>query len=118
MEAVFKKDGLYLVSDKIQAPERYVFSAGVKIGELQKGRIVPHHRFFMACADIFCQKIDLELGDPRVEKYLRGEEISVSDFGNVKGWAVVTCDEAALGGVKVSQGVAKNHYPKGLRIKN
>ena len=54
--------------------------------------------------------------DPNSEditKYLHGEEIK-TDCKN--GWAVVTVCGVSLGGAKVSNGVAKNHYPKGLRI--
>ena len=47
-------------------------------------------------------------------KYLHGEEIE-TDCAN--GWAVVTVDGCAVGGAKVVNGTAKNHYPKGLRTK-
>ena len=33
------------------------------------------------------------------------------------GWATVTVDGCTAGGVKVVNGRAKNHYPKGLRTK-
>jgi len=110
---VMRRDGVYVVSDELPLLKNNVFSCGVKLGELQKGQIRPHHRFFMAFGADFLQKIELEIDDPRVEKYLRGEEISAPD--GLKGWCAVLCDGAVIGGAKVSGGVAKNHYPKGLR---
>ena len=46
--------------------------------------------------------------------YLHGEEFSTNCE---TGWAVVTVNGCSLGGVKVVDGRAKNHYPKGLRLK-
>ena len=47
-------------------------------------------------------------------KILHGEEFK-TDAPN--GWTAVTVCGATLGGVKVVNGTAKNHYPKGIRIK-
>lgn len=88
------------------------FSCGVTIGEVKKNYIMPHHQFFMALGNKFRKKIELSLDDPRVAKYLHGEEID-ADCEN--GWAAVTVDGCTLGGAKVVNGRAKNHYPKGLR---
>lgn len=90
------------------------FSVGVTIGEIKKNYIQPHHQFFMAMGDCFKRKINLTAQSDDVKKYLRGEEIS-ADCEN--GWAVVAVEGCALGGAKVSNGKAKNHYPKGLRIR-
>ena len=54
------------------------------------------------------------LSSDEINKYLRGEEFC-TDCEN--GWATVIVDGCTLGGVKVVSGTAKNHYPKGLRIK-
>lgn len=88
------------------------FSCGVTIGELRRNYLQPHHQFFMAMGSKFRRKIDLAPEDPRLEKYLHGEEIEV-DCEN--GWAVITTQNCTLGGVKVTDRRAKNHYPKGLR---
>lgn len=110
---------IYL-SPKIELPEYNVVCAGVCIGECQKGRILPHHQLFSALGTDFKLKIRL-LGDSdTARRYLRGEEISVEgllDFADEEksGWAAVLIDGCAVGGAKVSGGVAKNHYPKGLR---
>ena len=51
--------------------------------------------------------------------YLKGLEINVADrekfADKADGWAAVLVDNCPLGGGKISGGVCKNHYPKGLR---
>jgi len=95
------------------APEKGVaFSCGVTIGELRKNYVQPHHQFFMAMGRQFKRKIELDPNSPELERYLRGEALAV-DCEN--GWAVITTKGCTVGGVKVSSGRAKNHYPKGLR---
>lgn len=90
------------------------FSCGVTIGEIRKNYIQPHHQFFMAMGKDFRRKIELSPDSDEMKKYLHGEEIS-ADCEN--GWAVVITNGCAVGGAKVVGGRAKNHYPKGLRIK-
>jgi NOL1/NOP2/fmu family ribosome biogenesis protein len=68
----------------------------------------------MAMGNLFKRKVDFPADSPEIMKYLRGEEID-ADCPN--GWAVVTVDGCAVGGVKVVNGRGKNHYPKGLRLK-
>ncbi len=111
---VFKhKENLYIRPSDIPLPPHGVYMAGIAIGTVVKGRIEPHHQFFSAMGDFFQRKIELSCDDAFVKQYLRGETIpSVL----CDGYAVVTVDGCALGGVKVSKGIAKNHYPKGLRV--
>ena len=90
------------------------FSCGVTIGEVKKNYIIPHHQFFMALGRGFKRQIKLEPDSREIQKYLRGEEIETDC---PKGWAVVTVKGVPIGGVKVVNGIAKNHYPKGLRLK-
>ena len=90
-----------------------VCMAGVSVGTFKKGRIEPLHRLFSAFGDRFYRKLDLSIEDERVFKYLRGETFSV-DLPN--GYASLLVEGCALGGIKVVDGVAKNHYPKGLRL--
>ncbi len=88
------------------------FSCGVTIGEIRKNYIQPHHQFFMAMGTDFKRKINLTADSEEIKKYLHGEEFD-TDCPN--GWAVVMVDGCTVGGVKVSNSKAKNHYPKGLR---
>ncbi len=99
-------------NNRLPIADGRAFCCGVTIGEIRKNYILPHHQFFMALGGKFKRKINLSLESAELEKYLHGEEFD-TDCEN--GWAVVTVDGYTLGGVKVSGGRAKNHYPKGLR---
>lgn len=90
------------------------FSCGVTIGEIKKNHIQPHHQFFMAMGKFFKRKLEFTADSEDLKKYLHGEEIEVN---SENGWAVVTVEDCPVGGAKVSNGKAKNHYPKGLRTK-
>ena len=106
---VYNGNPVYFTPD-MEIPKGAAFSCGVTIGEVRKNYIQPHHQFFMAMGPKFRRKVELTGAD--LERYLHGEEIGV-DCPN--GWAVVTTHGCSLGGVKVVNGRAKNHYPKGLR---
>ena len=90
-----------------------VFMYGTLMGEVQKGIFKPSHHFFSVYGRDFKEKIELEAGDVRLERYLSGEEIDID--GTVSGWCAVTYRGVPLGGGKASGGRLKNHYPKGLR---
>lgn len=101
-----------LLPKDIPVPPHAVFSAGVLLGEVRKGLLLPHHQFFMAYGKRMRRILALSASDPRTLAYLHGEEI---DACLPNGWAAVTVDGCTVGGAKVSNGRAKNHYPKGLR---
>jgi NOL1/NOP2/fmu family ribosome biogenesis protein len=106
------KDSVFL-KNALPLPPRFVYMAGVCIGELTKGRIEPHHQFFSAFGDLFARKESLALESEALAKYLRGETFETT-LSN--GYASVLVNGCALGGIKAVNGTAKNHYPKGLRI--
>jgi len=106
---------LIYVSPALTLDKGVAFSCGVTIGEIRKKYVQPHHQFFMALGKQFRRQIELAPDSEELERYLRGEEISV-DCEN--GWAVITTAGCPVGGVKVNAGRAKNHYPKGLRKLN
>ena len=97
----------------IEIKKGNAFMCGVTIGEIKKNYILPHHQLFMAYGKDFKRKIELTVDSDDIQKYLHGEEIRTDCQS---GWAVVTVCDVAIGGAKVSNGTAKNHYPKGLRI--
>ena len=86
---------------------------GVKIGSIQKNRFEPNHNLFMSHQELF--KVQIELDDEELKKYLHGEEIVKPEI-SAKGYAVVTRNGYSIGGVKVSNGRLKNLYPRGLRV--
>lgn len=83
--------------------------AGLKIGCCKKNRFEPSHALAMALRPEEVKQ-SLELEEP--QRYIQGETISC---GMKKGWTLVTVRECSLGWGKASNGMLKNHYPKGLR---
>lgn len=109
---MYNGNPVYFINS-FEVPDKTAFSCGVTIGEIRKNYILPHHQFFMAMGSDFKRKINLSADSEDIMRYLHGEEIN-ADCEN--GWAVVTVDGCAVGGAKVVNGRAKNHYPKGLRL--
>ena len=108
---IYNGNPVYFTPD-FPVPRGVAFTCGVTIGEIRKNYVQPHHQFFMAMGTDFKRKIELTADSDEIKKYLHGEEFE-TDCPN--GWAVVMVDGCTVGGVKVSNGRAKNHYPKGLR---
>lgn len=94
-------------------PPRHVFSCGVKVGDVEKGRLIPHHQLFKVFGNDFIRKVCLSSKDERCAKYLHGEGI---DADTENGWCAILIDKVPCGGGKAVDGFVKNHYPKGLRI--
>lgn len=105
----YKENIVYFEPDFI-VPKGVAFSCGVTIGSVQKNYIQPHHQFFMAMGKQFRRQIELTCDE--AESYLRGNTIPCECEN---GWATVLVNGCTLGGVKVVNSTAKNHYPKGLR---
>ncbi len=106
-------EGWCLAPD-IPLPENGLFVPGVRLGEVRKGRVIPHHWFFSAYGRVFRRIIVLAPDDPRLASYLRGEEIAVGENAE-DGFAAVLAAGIPLGGAHIAGGRAKNLYPKGLR---
>ena len=109
-------DNIVLVSHGCPIPKGSVFMSGVLLGEIKGSTFFPHHQFFSAYGSDFKNKLEISSLDHRAAEYIKGMEIDAE--GTPDGYAVLTCDGCAIGGVKVSGGRAKNHYPKGLRSGN
>lgn len=83
------------------------------LGELHHDRFVPAHALALAlAASQFTQVIDLPADAPNLVAYLHGESFH---HAGPDGWLVVCVEGFPLGWGKRSQGIVKNHYPKGLR---
>lgn len=93
----------------------HAIRAGVFVGCIKKNYFEPEHSLF-STADIenIRRVLDLKLNDPRLEKFLRGEEIPADN--SEKGYTLVAVEGIPLGFGKTSGGRLKNKYPKGLRI--
>lgn len=105
---------LYLLPKEVPKLEKLkVLRPGLHVATLKKGRIEPAHALSHVLGyDDFKQVISLERDSMEVRQYLNGQTLNVE--GN-KGWNLVCVDSYGLGFGKVSGGILKNHYPKGLR---
>lgn len=115
----FDEQNFYVKGDKVTyfAPDfafdtDKAYTYGVTVGEIKKNYILPHHQFFSCFGKDFLRKVDFAADSYDISRYLLGDTV---DCNLKNGWAVVTVDGMPLGGIKVSDGVGKNHYPKGLR---
>ena len=87
-----------------------VLRAGLLLGEVVKDRFVPAHALAMASGLPLRQRV--ELSAPDALRYLHGETLPT----DAAGWCAVTHAGLALGLGKGTDGILKNHLPKGLRI--
>ena len=112
-------NGNVYLKPHIELPKYGVFAPGVCVGEVIGKRLVPHHQLFSAYGNSFRRRIMLSSDMSEVADYLHGMEITADTNlvydGKSDGWAAVIVDGCALGGGKISSGICKNHYPKGLR---
>lgn len=105
-------DEVYLVpADFPSVKGLKVLRLGLHLGTLKKGRFEPSHALalYLKSKDV---KNVIELTVQEAADYLKGMTINAE--GN-KGFNLLTYEGYSLGWGKLSNGVVKNHYPKGLR---
>ncbi len=86
--------------------------AGLQLGEIRKGRFIPSHHLCMALKKENFKRT-ISLTDEEVSLYAKGEAIARD---SEKGYgAMLYKNTYPVGWYKLSDGVAKNHYPKHLR---
>ena len=90
------------------------FRRGVRLVEESGNLLLPHHHLATAAnPNALIGSPSLRSTDPLVTAYLRGEAIPLE---TPRGFRVLRVCGITLGLIKISDGTAKNHYPKGLRI--
>ena len=108
------RNQLYWISESLpDLGDLRVFRPGFNLGEIRKGRFIPSHALALALKkqQVF-QSVDLPANSPEVRRYINGQ--TLNGFKG-KGWVLVTVDGYSLGWARLSDGLMKNHYPKGLR---
>ena len=108
------KDGRVLLLPAMPFPFEGVkiVRAGLLLGEVKGSRFEPAHALCLAGKTTPFRNI-CELAFDEAMRYLRGETM-MKDAE--KGYGAATYRGYALGLYKASDGVLKNHYPKGLRL--
>ncbi|MBE6589092.1 MAG: hypothetical protein E7643_02830 [Ruminococcaceae bacterium] len=92
-------------------------AVGCALGEVRKGRILPHHHFFSCFGAELLSRVCRNVDDGDVIRYLCGEEIDADGARGMTAFLLAAGDtEIPLGGAKAADGRLKNYYPKGLRI--
>lgn len=90
---------------------------GIYMGDLKKKRFEPSQPFALVLSkDTFDSCLSFPKDDERLEKYLKGESIDVSDRetkGN--GWYLLLADGYPLGFGKLAGQILKNKYPASWR---
>ena len=88
-----------------------VLRAGLHLGQMKGKTFMPDHAWAMACLPPAAPRVPLTAA--QAARYQAGETVDVPDAP--QGFVLPTLAGLALGWGKVSDGVMKNHYPKGLR---
>lgn len=113
---------LYVLPDGrvLLLPSRYmapgaalrILCAGVEAGECIKGRFSPSHALFQCHGGECTKRLSCSADDPRIKSFMRGETLPAQGFS---GYVSICVEGYPLGFGKASNGVIKNHFPKGLR---
>lgn len=112
-EKILFGDALYILKEEMNLKGLKVLRPGLHIGTFEKKRFEPSHSLALALQPSEVKRtFDLSVSENGPERYLRGESF-VTD--GEKGWTLVCVDGYSAGWGKVSNGMLKNHYPKGLR---
>ncbi|MDU6250116.1 MAG: RsmF rRNA methyltransferase first C-terminal domain-containing protein, partial [Paeniclostridium sordellii] len=108
-------ENLYLLPEESpDAKKLKVLRYGLHLGVLKKNRFEPSHALshYLKLEDVKHVE-NLKLEEEHILNYLRGNTINT---GQSRGWVLVAIEGIPIGWGKESNGVLKNHYPKGLRI--
>lgn len=116
--AVKIRDGrVFLIREELPASlaKLRILSAGVHAGKFLSGRFEPGHALFMAeHGGAYARKLSFDYGDERLLRFLSGETLPSEDA--FLGYCAIAVSGFNVGFGKASQGVMKNHIPKGLRF--
>lgn len=117
MESRFdiRGENLYLLPEEHPDTKKLkVLRYGLHLGMLKKNRFEPSHALshYLKMEDVKNVE-NFSVQDNKILDYLRGNTI---ETGKSRGWVLVCVEGIGLGWGKESNGILKNHYPKGLRI--
>ena len=106
-------DFLYLVpKEMIPLDKIKCVRPGIQLGEVRKGRFIPTHHLCMALKKEDFKRT-ISLSEEEIALFVKGGAIA---HNSQKGYgAMLYKEKYPVGWYKLSDGLAKNHYPKHLR---
>ena len=107
----FIGDTLYSLPSGMPGISVQTLRAGIRLAEV-KDRVEPSHSLAMCLNRDEADCIEVE--EDTAINFLRGMTFACDE--NAKGWKLVTHKGFPLGWCKCTNGTAKNHLPKGVRI--
>ena len=106
-------DTLYLAPNiNLDISNLKVLRHGLQLGIVLKNIFEPSHSLALAINPSTCKNV-VNVDYDAAINYLKGNTLNTE---NNNGWCLVCFDNFALGFGKITNGIVKNHYPKGLRI--
>ena len=91
-----------------------ILQAGIAIGEIKQGSLIPHHA--LAMSNIISDNIPrIALSKSEALEYLRKNNIELNS--SEPGWHIITYENIALGWVKMIPGRHNNYYPTEWRLR-
>ena len=111
-------DNLYIEPFYFSGKGVRIERAGLHVGTFAKNRFEPSLALARTLhpEDVKCVLALTKEQEEEAIAYLKGEQLYDIPT-DLKGWTLVTYEGYSLGFGKASNGVLKNHYPKGLRIR-
>jgi NOL1/NOP2/sun family putative RNA methylase len=104
----------YLPKTNFNTTGLNVLRSGWLLGSIEKNIFFPEHSLAMGLSiSEFKNIINIDLSSKDLATYLKGE--SINSTGD--GYHLICTEGISIGFAKVSNGIFKNHYPKGLRNK-
>ncbi len=116
-----RKEKVYYLPAIEQTPLRGLqfLRNGLYLGDMKKKRFEPSQPLALTLGkDGFPAMIHLNPTDERIQRYLKGETITIQDQekGSEKGWQLLCAGDYPLGWGKLVGQTLKNKYPSGWRI--
>ncbi len=116
-------DQLYLAPSNMPGVKGLkVLRPGLHLGTIKKDRFEPSHALALSLKAGDARLVaDFPSGSDEIRQFLNGQTLRLSGsladkLSGRKGWCLIACDGYSIGWAKLSGGLCKNHYPKGLRI--
>lgn len=105
--------GKMLVTDVEEFASLNVRKAGICLGEMMHGELIPSHELAMSTL-LSPEELCVQVDKATALKYLKKENISLADAPN--GWMLMCYENQALGWAKNIGNRINNYYPKNRRI--